>query len=203
MQRSRSSAISGEIGIGFSNVRFGNVHARVAGPVAERQVLQRALAALVADRAVERVVDEDELEHRLLALGGLVRGGAVFTTMPSCAVIVQRGLQLRHALDLDEAHAAGADRGPEARLVAEDRDLDPGRRAPASTSGVPFGTWSSRPSMVSVTVASWALMPGTAAVGAWWCWSAGARKPRATSRRANGQPPWSMCAWNSSRNLST
>ena len=37
------------------------------------------------------------------------------------------GLQLRHALDLDEAHAAGADRRPEPRLVAEDRDLDPGR----------------------------------------------------------------------------
>ena len=48
-------------------------HARVARPVAERQVLQRALAALVADGAVERVVDEDELERRVLALGGLRR----------------------------------------------------------------------------------------------------------------------------------
>ena len=38
------------------------------------------------------------------------------------------GLQLRHALDLDEAHAARADGGPEARLVAEDRDLDAGLR---------------------------------------------------------------------------
>ena len=37
------------------------------------------------------------------------------------------GLQLRHPLDLDEAHAAGADGRPEPRLVAEDRDLDPGR----------------------------------------------------------------------------
>ena len=43
-------------------------HARVAGPVAERQVLQRALAALVADGAVERVVDEDELERAVLRL---------------------------------------------------------------------------------------------------------------------------------------
>ena len=42
-------------------------HPRVAGPVAEGEVLQRALAALVADGAVERVVDEDELERRVLA----------------------------------------------------------------------------------------------------------------------------------------
>src|SRR5205814_9250933 len=48
-------------------------HPGVAGPVAEGEVLQRALAALVADRAVERVVDEDELERPVLAgrsLGG-------------------------------------------------------------------------------------------------------------------------------------
>ena len=50
-------------------------HPRVAGPVAERQILQRALAALVADRAVERVVDEDELERRVLPLGRLLRRG--------------------------------------------------------------------------------------------------------------------------------
>ena len=45
------------------------VEARVARPVAVGQVLQRALAALVADGAVERVVEQDELEHGLLALG--------------------------------------------------------------------------------------------------------------------------------------
>jgi hypothetical protein len=47
-------------------------HPRVAGAVTERQVLQRALAPLVADRAVERMVDEDELERGVLALGGLL-----------------------------------------------------------------------------------------------------------------------------------
>src|SRR5262249_7489879 len=35
-----------------------------------------------------------------------------------------RRLQLRDALDLDQAHAAGADRLAELWLVAEDRDLD-------------------------------------------------------------------------------
>ena len=37
------------------------------------------------------------------------------------------GLQLRQALHLDEAHAAGTDRRPEPWLVAEDGDLDPRR----------------------------------------------------------------------------
>ena len=40
--------------------------AALAGAVAERLVLQRALAALVADRAVERVVGEQQLEDALL-----------------------------------------------------------------------------------------------------------------------------------------
>jgi hypothetical protein len=35
----------------------------VAAAVGERLVLQVALAALVADRAIERVVDEQELHH--------------------------------------------------------------------------------------------------------------------------------------------
>src|SRR5207244_6380126 len=49
-------------------------HARVAGAPAEGEVLERALAALVADGAVERVVDEDGLERRLLPLGGPLGG---------------------------------------------------------------------------------------------------------------------------------
>src|SRR5207249_1458892 len=44
-------------------------HARVSGAVAEGEVLQWALAALVAHGAVERVVHEDELERRVLRLG--------------------------------------------------------------------------------------------------------------------------------------
>ena len=44
------------------------VEAGLAAAVAHRLVLQRALAALVADRAVERVVDEQELHDALLRL---------------------------------------------------------------------------------------------------------------------------------------
>ncbi len=63
-------------------------HPRVPGPVAERQVLQRALAALVADGAVERMVDEDELERAVLRLARHLRRERGRTTMPSAAVSV-------------------------------------------------------------------------------------------------------------------
>ena len=102
----------------------------MAGAVAEGQVLERALAALVADRAVERVVDEDELERRVLALGRLRRGLRGPDDHPVLRGQRAAGLELRHALDLDEAHAAGADGRAEPRLVAEDRDLDPAAAPP-------------------------------------------------------------------------
>ena len=89
---------------------------------AEGDVLQRALAALVADRAVERVVDQQELDDRPLrvacALGLRVDDHAVLDRGRA------GGLELGDALDLDQAHAAGADRLAELGLVAEDRDLD-------------------------------------------------------------------------------
>ncbi len=46
------------------------VETAVGPAVAHRLVLQRALAALVADRAVQRVVDEQQLHDALLGLVG-------------------------------------------------------------------------------------------------------------------------------------
>ncbi|MNX92681.1 hypothetical protein D3C86_1248310 [compost metagenome] len=43
--------------------------------VAHGQILQLAFAALIADRAVERVIDEQEFHHRLLSGAGLLRAG--------------------------------------------------------------------------------------------------------------------------------
>src|SRR6476659_4476611 len=96
--------------------------AALPGAPAQSDDLERALPALVADRAVERMVDQQELDDRVLRLVDAIglgvdhhpvadRGGA-------------GGLQLRHSLDLDQAHAAGPDRLAELRLVTEDRDLD-------------------------------------------------------------------------------
>ena len=95
----------------------------VGGAVLEGHVLQLALAASVADRAVERVVAEKELQGGLASLGDLGglglddhafgdRGGA-------------GGLELGHLLDADDAHAAGC-LEREAGVVAEGRDLDAG-----------------------------------------------------------------------------
>ena len=96
--------------------------AALARAPAHRDVLERALAALVADRAVERVVDEQELDDRVLRLldpvGLRVDDHAVADRGRA------GGLQLRHPLDLHQAHAAGADGLPELRLVTEDGDLD-------------------------------------------------------------------------------
>ena len=103
-------------------VALGVGEAALSRAPAHRDVLERALAALVAHRAIERVVDEQELDNRLLshlhAIGPRVHHHPVADRRRACS------LQLRDPLDLDQAHAARADRVAELRLVAEHRDLD-------------------------------------------------------------------------------
>ena len=109
--------------------------AGLAATLGERLVLQGALAALVADRAVERVVDEQELHDAALGavdnLGGVLglddhaRGDGLRT----------RGLGLGHEAqlarvavghaDLHEALAA-CGHGGQQRVVTETRDPDAG-----------------------------------------------------------------------------
>ena len=94
-----------------------------AGAVLEGHVLQFAFAAGIADRAVERVVAEQQFDGRLaglrdfrrfsdedLAFGN--RGGA-------------GGLELGHFFLPDDAHAAGCLQA-EAGVIAEGWDLDAG-----------------------------------------------------------------------------
>lgn len=99
------------------------VEAGVGAAVRHRLVLQGALAALVADRAVQRVVDEQELHHPLL---GLLRDGRGDLRLHDHAVGARDGAgrhRLALALDLDDALPASAGRVEE-RVVAEARDLD-------------------------------------------------------------------------------
>ena len=94
------------------------------GTERERLVLQGALATLVADRAVERVVDEQELEDAVLRL---LHGGRLGVDDHPLRHVEHAGhLQRRAArpLDLDEAHAAHAHRR-HPRVVAEARDVHP------------------------------------------------------------------------------
>ena len=97
------------------------LEARAAAAIGHRLVLQVAFAALVANRAVERVVDEQELhhpfsrllDHRRVGTDRLAVGGGKSTAR----------LRLGRARrDLDQAHAAIAgDR--QALVIAEARDL--------------------------------------------------------------------------------
>src|SRR5581483_4566599 len=100
--------------LGFHEARFG-------GAVAEGHVLQFALAAGVADGAVERMVAEQKLERGLARLADFFAGGG-----DDHAVGDGDGagrLHLRHLLDLDQAHAAGG-LERETRVIAERRHLD-------------------------------------------------------------------------------
>jgi hypothetical protein len=99
--------------------------------IGHRLVLQVALAALVADRAIERVVDEQELHHplaRLLDHGrvGLDHRRLAFRAGAQVAHLHRAGGGgfRRAAHHLDKAHPAIAGDG-QPLVVAEARDLDP------------------------------------------------------------------------------
>ena len=100
---------------------LGLVVAAGRAAVAHGQILQLALAALIADRAVERMVDQQELHHRLLGLLGLVGSGA-----NDHALRDRRGAgrqRLRRLLHFDQAHPA-VGRDAELLVVAEVRHVD-------------------------------------------------------------------------------
>ena len=78
-----------------------------------------AAAALIADGAVERVVRQDEFEDGLVRFVDDGRGRADDHALGHRRAA--GGLQLRHLLDLDEAHAAVGVRR-EFRVVTEMRD---------------------------------------------------------------------------------
>ena len=97
------------------------VVARNVAAIAHGQILQLAFAALIADRAVERMIDQQEFHHRLLRSDGL-RG----TRVDDHALGHRRGAggqRLRRLLHLDETHAAVRGHG-QFLVVAEARDVD-------------------------------------------------------------------------------
>ena len=105
--------------------------ARAAGAERHRLILQVALAALITDRAVQRVVDQQEfhhafprlLDHRRARVDHLRRTVAIGRQVVDPDRTT--GLRLRHPDDLDQAHPAVAgDRQP--FMIAEARDLDAG-----------------------------------------------------------------------------
>ena len=96
--------------------------AALARPVAERLVLQRALAALVADRAVERVVGEQQLEDALLGPLRQRRLGVDLHVRRDGDHARRRELRAAPAVDLAQALPAHADRAHPV-VPAEARDV--------------------------------------------------------------------------------
>src|SRR5207302_2974811 len=92
--------------------------AALAVAVAHRLVLQRALAALVADRAVEGMVEQKELEVARLRLLRDRRRELRLDDHPFGHGRRAGRERLALALDLDDALTAGAER-LEQRVVAE------------------------------------------------------------------------------------
>ena len=98
----------------FVNRALVLIIARAADAVAHRLVLEVTFAALVADRAIERMVDEEEFHHpfaRLLderCAGVDPVGRAIARRAQVVDAHGAGGDRLRHAVDLDQAHAAVA-----------------------------------------------------------------------------------------------
>jgi hypothetical protein len=110
-----------------------------------RKILQRALAALVAHRTVEGMVDQRELEDAGARLDDVRRAWNHHAVgAPST-----RRLQLRHLFDLDDADAARAVVDPGVITVVGHGDavLDRGLQ-----DGFAFSTVICLPSMCDVTV---------------------------------------------------
>ena len=91
--------------------------------VRERLVLERALAAAIADRTVERVVQQQELEVRALSVRDLLIARLRHHRHAGGDRHRARRGELRLALDPDVALTARPG-GLEQRVVAEPRDLD-------------------------------------------------------------------------------
>ena len=102
--------------------RRGSCRSRAWHAVVERVVLQLALTGLVADRAVERVVDQQQLHHALARVASRDRS-ACGSPCRRFTGVLQAICSFGHAFDLDLAQAARAvDR--ELRMPAVVRDLD-------------------------------------------------------------------------------
>ena len=93
---------------------------RNVAAVAHRQVLQFAFAALVADRAVERMVDEQELHRRFLRGDGARRLGEDLHALGNRLGTGRD--RLGRALDINETHATVGGHA-EFLVVAESRHV--------------------------------------------------------------------------------
>ena len=97
--------------------------AGAAGAIAHSQILQLALTALVADGAIQRVVDQQEFHHGLLRLDGLVALGVHHHALGHRRCASRN--RLGHLLDIHQTHAA-VGRNAQLLVVAKMRNIGTG-----------------------------------------------------------------------------
>ena len=115
MQRSRSSAIAGEIGIGFSNVRFSNSIRVLPGPQRNVRSWSGHSPPLSQTGQSSGWLTRMNSSVASWPSAALAEVCAVRTTIPSCAVIVQTawsfGMPSTSQRHMRQAPTAGPSRG--------------------------------------------------------------------------------------------
>lgn len=91
------------------------------GRVLMGEILKIAFPSLIADRTIERMIGEDELEHR--AMGIIDHGGRSAYAHSFVYRCATGGLKFGHLFDFDQTHAAIGIRF-ELRMIAEMRNHD-------------------------------------------------------------------------------
>ena len=104
-------------------VRFNVNVFRLRRAVRKCHVLQFALAAGIAHRAIQWMIPQQQLDHALARLSNLVTVGDHNHAV--CDTRRAGSLQFRHLLNPHQTHAACALEG-EIRVIAERRHFDPG-----------------------------------------------------------------------------
>src|SRR5260221_2773 len=104
----------------FGTMKFFFDETAGIGAVAENHVLQLALTAFVADRAVERVVGEEKFQNAFASLLDLRSVGSNHHAVGRDQSA--SGLHLGHLFDFDQAHAAGGLQR-KSRVVTEGRNF--------------------------------------------------------------------------------
>ena len=79
---------------------------RLRGAVGECHVLKFAFAAGIADRTVERMIPEQQFDHRLASLTHFITVGRDDHALSNDGSTGR--LEFGHLLDFDDAHAASA-----------------------------------------------------------------------------------------------
>src|SRR3982751_1218207 len=195
MQRSRSRAIVGEIGIGFSSVRLSNCIRVFPGPQRKVRSCSGHSPPLSQTGQSSGWLTRMNSSVAFWPSAAFAELWAVRTFMPSCAVIVQPawsfGIPSTSTRHIRQSAPAGC---------AEDGNLDPGTKRGLDEAEA---LWHLHLAAVDGDGDELGLAhAGTCETGECVCWSEGAKMPSSDDSPPQGQAPGSTCAVNWSAHFS-